>query len=74
MKASPSTEGPRNLLARVNELPLIASITASDDFDNHSNEDIDGKFRMLSDRRQRQGDIYSDVSTDNGSEISQLQS
>ena len=74
MKASPSTEGPRNLLVRVNELPLIASITASDDFDNDSNEDIDGKFRMLSDRRQRQGDIYSDVSTDNGSEIPQLQS
>ena len=74
MKASPSTEGPRNLLVRVNELPLIASITAPDDFDNDSNEDSDGKFRMLSDHRQRQGDIYSDVFTDNGSEIPQLQS
>ena len=73
MKASPSTEGPRNLLIRVHELPLI-SLKESDDFDNYSNEDIDGKFRMLSDRRQRQGESYSDVSADNGSEIPQLQS
>ena len=74
MKASPSTEGPRNLLVRVHELPLIASIKVSDDFDDYSNEDIDGKFRMLSDRRQRQGESHSDVFADNRSEILQLQS
>ena len=74
MKASPSTEGPRNLLVRVHELPLIASIKESDNFDDYSNEDIDGEFRMLSDRRQRQGESYSDVFADNGSEILQLQS
>ena len=58
MKASPSTEGPCNLLIRVNELALIASIKASDDFDNDSNEDINDKFRMLSDRSWRQGSNF----------------
>ena len=72
MKASPSTEGPRNLLVVVHELPLIASIKESDDFDNYSNEDIDGKFRMLSDRRQRQGQSHSEILADNRGEILQL--
>ena len=59
MKVSPSTEGPHNLLIRVNELPLIASIKASDNFDNDSNEDINDKFRMLSDRSWRQGSNFA---------------
>ena len=72
MKASPSTEGPRNLLVRVHELPPTAPIKASDDYDNYSNGDINGKFRILSDHRQRQGESYSNAFADNGSAIFQL--